>query len=140
MLEEVLDVLIGSEPFERLLASRARPLVARAPAGADFVAAALARALESPILAVTAGPHEAESFGLGVGAWLGPAAVAVMPAWESLPYEGISPSPEIAARRHDAQPGRGQSYPLPGPGLRARRRGALRASDVSRFGPGLLSF
>src|SRR5438105_1461321 len=49
--------MIGSEPFERLLASRARPLVARAPADADFLVAALARAFESPILAVTAGPH-----------------------------------------------------------------------------------
>ena len=58
MLEEILDALIGSEPFERLLASRERPLVARAPAGADFVLAATARALESPILAVASGPQD----------------------------------------------------------------------------------
>ena len=102
VLEEVLDALIGSEPFERLLASRDRPLVARAPAGADFVVAALARALDSPILAVTAGPHEAETFARGVEAWLGPAGVALLPAWEALPYEGISPGPEIAARRNEA--------------------------------------
>ena len=80
VLEDVLDELIASEPFERFLVSRDRPLVARAPAGADFVVAALARALESPILAICTGPHEAEQLGAGVGAWLGPANVAVMPA------------------------------------------------------------
>ena len=102
MLEEVLDALIGSEPFERLLASRERPLVARAPAGADFVVAATARALEAPILAVAAGPQDAEALTRGVAGWLGPARVALMPSWESLPYEGISPTPEVAARRHEA--------------------------------------
>src|SRR5207249_1162982 len=35
-------------------------------------------------------------------AWLGPASVALLPSWESLPYEGISPGPEIAAGRHEA--------------------------------------
>src|SRR5207248_3263810 len=65
MLEEILDALIGSEPFERLLASRERPLVARAPAGADFVLAATARALESPILAVASGPQDAEHLARG---------------------------------------------------------------------------
>jgi transcription-repair coupling factor (superfamily II helicase) len=102
MLEEVLDELIASEPFERLLASRERPLVARAPAGADFVVAAAARALDGPVLAIATGPHEAEALARGVEAWLGPAHVALLPAWESLPYEGISPAPEVAARRHEA--------------------------------------
>jgi transcription-repair coupling factor (superfamily II helicase) len=102
VLEEALDVLIGSEPFERLLASPARPVVARAGAGHDFVVAALARALDGPLLAVTAGPHEAESLDQGVRAFLGPARTALLPAWEALPYEGISPSPEIAARRAEA--------------------------------------
>ena len=97
MLEEILDALIGSEPFERLLASRERPLVARAPAGADFVLAATARALESPILAVASGPQDAEQLTRGVGGWLGQERVALLPAWESLPYEGISPAPEVAA-------------------------------------------
>jgi hypothetical protein len=102
VLEDVLDGLISSEPFERLLTARERPIVARAQAGADFVVAALARALDAPVLAVCTGPHEAEEYAAGVAAWLGPANVAAMPAWESLPYEGISPSPEIAARRHEA--------------------------------------
>jgi transcription-repair coupling factor (superfamily II helicase) len=99
LLEEALDLLIASEPFDRLLASSARPLWARAEAGHDFVVAAVARALDAPVLAVASGPHEAEALARGVEAFLGPAGVVLLPAWESLPYEGISPSPEIAARR-----------------------------------------
>jgi transcription-repair coupling factor (superfamily II helicase) len=99
VLERLLDALIESEPFERLLLERARPIVARAEGGLDFVLAALARALESPVAAVTPGPREAEALARGIGAFLGPDRVAVLPAWEALPYEGISPSPELAARR-----------------------------------------
>ena len=99
MLERLLDTMIGSEPFERLLLERARPVVARAEAGRDFVVAALARALDSPILVVAPGPREAEALARGISAFLGPERAALLPAWEALPYEGISPSPETAARR-----------------------------------------
>jgi transcription-repair coupling factor (superfamily II helicase) len=102
LLEEALDLLIASEPFDRLLASSARPLQARAESGHDFVVAALARALDAPVLAVAPGPHEAETLAHGVEAFLGPGRTALLPAWESLPYEGISPTPEIAAHRADA--------------------------------------
>ncbi|HEY7283619.1 MAG TPA: transcription-repair coupling factor, partial [Actinomycetota bacterium] len=98
-LDEALDLLVGSEEFDRLLADRARPRVARAEAGQDFVIAGLARALDGPVMAVATGPHEAESLTRGVAAYLGDGRVALLPAWESLPYEGISPAPEIAARR-----------------------------------------
>ncbi|MBI4260054.1 MAG: DEAD/DEAH box helicase, partial [Actinobacteria bacterium] len=66
------------------------------------VVAALARALDAPVLAVSTGPHEAEELALGVEAYLGPARTASFPAWEALPYEGIDPSPEVAARRAEA--------------------------------------
>ncbi len=102
MLEDLLDVLIGSEPFERLLLERARPVIAHANAGRDFLLAAFSRAIEAPVLAIAPGPREAEALALGVAAFLGADRVAKFPAWEALPYEGISPSPEIAARRADA--------------------------------------
>ena len=101
-LREVVEALAVSEPFERLLLERARPIVARAAAGEDLVAAAVATALESPVMAVAAGPREAEQLAADLVAYLGPDAVALLPAWEALPYEGISPSPEIAARRAGA--------------------------------------
>jgi transcription-repair coupling factor (superfamily II helicase) len=101
-LEQGLDALIASEPFERLLLERARPIVAHADAGADAVVAGLARALDTSVLAVTPGPREAEALAAGGSAYLGEARVALMPAWEALPYEGIGPTAEIAARRADA--------------------------------------
>jgi transcription-repair coupling factor (superfamily II helicase) len=101
-LERALDALIRSEPFERLLLERARPILARAEAGEDALVAALARGLDAPILAVTPGPREAEALAAGAEAYLGPDRVALLPAWEALPYEGISPAPEISGRRADA--------------------------------------
>ncbi|HZD17877.1 MAG TPA: transcription-repair coupling factor [Actinomycetota bacterium] len=102
MLDRLLDALIGSDAFERVLLERARPILARADAGEDFVVAALARALDSPVMVVAPGPREAETLHRGAEAWLGPARSALLPAWEALPYEGISPSPEVAARRAEA--------------------------------------
>jgi transcription-repair coupling factor (superfamily II helicase) len=100
--DEALDTLIRSEPFDRLLAQAAPTRVARAEAGQDFVIAAVARVLDGPVMAVAAGPHEAEALARGVAAYLGADRVALFPAWESLPYEGISPAPEVAARRAEA--------------------------------------
>jgi transcription-repair coupling factor (superfamily II helicase) len=51
---------------------------------------------------VAAGPREAEPLVHGVEAWLGPDRVGYLAPWEALPYEGMSPSPEVAARRADA--------------------------------------
>ena len=93
-----VQALIGSEPFERLLTSRARPIEVQAETGDAFVLAGLATALELPILAIAPGPHEAEALVADVEAFL-PGGAALLPAWEALPYELISPTPEIAARR-----------------------------------------
>ncbi|HEV8056865.1 MAG TPA: hypothetical protein VGQ01_00005, partial [Actinomycetota bacterium] len=101
-LEQALDALIGSEAFERLLLERARPLVARADAGEDALVAALARSLGAPVLLVAPGPREAERLARGAQAWLGEDGAALLPSWEALPYEGISPSPEVSARRAEA--------------------------------------
>jgi transcription-repair coupling factor (superfamily II helicase) len=97
-LGSLVEALIGSEPFERLLASRERPLVAQAETGEAFVLAGLATALELPVLAVTPGPHEAEALVADVEAFL-PGSAVLLPAWEAFPYELLSPTPEIAARR-----------------------------------------
>ena len=101
-LREVLDVLVGSPPFERLLLERARPIVAKADAGEDFLLAGLAVALDAPLMVVSPGPREAEELTSEIGAYLGPENVALLPAWDALPYEGMDPAPEVAARRADA--------------------------------------
>ena len=76
-LEQALEALIASEPFERLLLERARPIVAHAEAGEDAVVAGLARALDAPVLAVSPGPHEAEALAAEVAAYLGDDRVGV---------------------------------------------------------------
>ncbi|HYF12545.1 MAG TPA: CarD family transcriptional regulator, partial [Actinomycetota bacterium] len=91
--------MIRSDAFERLLTERARPILARADAGEDAVVAALARSLEIPVMVVAPGRREAEPLVRGAESWLGPDRVAYLPPWEALPYEGISPSPEVSARR-----------------------------------------
>jgi len=101
-LREVLQALVTSEPFERLLLERARPIVARADAGHDFLLGGLAVALDAPLMVVTPGPREAEELASEIGAYLGSEAVALLPAWDALPYEGMDPAPEVAARRADA--------------------------------------
>src|SRR3989304_3040825 len=49
VLELVLDEVVASEPFGRLLLERARPITARLDAGWELVVAALAPALDAPV-------------------------------------------------------------------------------------------
>ena len=97
-LREALDRFVGSETFEGLLLAQERPIQARAETGEAFVVAGLAVALDAAVLAVAPGPHEAEALVEDLEAFL-PGDVALLPAWEALPYEGISPAPDVAARR-----------------------------------------
>jgi transcription-repair coupling factor (superfamily II helicase) len=100
---DVLAEAAGARPFQRLLAAPGPVRVAEAPSsGHAFVAAVLAHVLEAPVLAITHDPRAAEALALGAAAFLGPHRVARFPAWESLPYEGISPSPQIAGARAEA--------------------------------------
>ena len=93
-LQEILGDLVASEPFERLLLERARPILARAEAGEDFVIAGARRGARVP------GPRRGARSARGRGArgrrwrrsWA-PTRVALLPAWEALPYEGISRRP-----------------------------------------------
>jgi transcription-repair coupling factor (superfamily II helicase) len=101
-LDQALESLVASAPFERMLLARERPIVARADAAQDFLIAGLALSLAAPVLAVTAGPREAEAMAAGVEAYLGAGRMSLLPAWEALPYEGLSPSPDVAARRAEA--------------------------------------
>src|SRR6266508_1457689 len=96
-LTDILEDAAGSAPFERLLASGSarRMFHAAAPAHA-FAVAVLARALGGPVLALSADPRASEAMAAGAAAFLGQGRVLRFPAWESLPYEGISPTPSVA--------------------------------------------
>src|ERR687897_1575741 len=86
-LRDVLEAVIGSAPFERLLLERSRPIVARAGAGEDALIAALAVALEAPLLMVAPGPREAEELAGGGGADLREEGGALLPGRGAPPYE-----------------------------------------------------
>ena len=58
-LRDVLDALVGATPIERVLLERERPIVAKVDAGQDALLAALAVALDAPLMVVTPGPREA---------------------------------------------------------------------------------
>ena len=63
-----------------------------------FLAAALADGGRT-VLAVTATDREAEDLGGAVADLLGRDAVAVLPSWETLPHERLSPRPDTVGRR-----------------------------------------
>ncbi|HEV3474059.1 MAG TPA: transcription-repair coupling factor [Actinomycetota bacterium] len=98
-MEKLLEPIVEAGAVQGLLA-RSGDRLARAEVPAHpYVAAALARALDASVLVVTPGPLEAEALAEGTAAFLGPERVALFPAWEALPVEGISPGAEVAARR-----------------------------------------
>ena len=98
-MEKLLEPLLESERFQALLA-RTGPRLARVEApGHGYLAAGLARALGTTVLVVTPGPKEAERLAAVAAAFLGPDRALSFPAWEALPLEGISPAPDVAARR-----------------------------------------
>ena len=99
-LTEILEEAIGSGPFERLLAAPGPVRRAHAATpGHAFVAAALARAIDAPVLAIGHDSQAADALAAGAATFLEPGRVVRFPAWESLPYEGISPAPRVAGVR-----------------------------------------
>src|SRR5919106_1597569 len=98
-LEKFLEPLVESDAFQALLARPGDRLGRAEAPGHPYAAAALAVAVDASVLAVLPGPREAKSCADGAEAFLGPERVALFPAWEALPVEGISPSPETVARR-----------------------------------------
>ncbi|MGH2740807.1 MAG: transcription-repair coupling factor [Actinomycetota bacterium] len=98
-MKTLIEPLLESSGFQGLLA-REGPRVARADYPAyPYVVSGLAQAIEATVLVVTSTPEDAERFARGAAAFLGDERVALFPAWDALPVEGISPAAEIAARR-----------------------------------------
>ncbi len=66
-----------------------------------FLASALVGSADDPrtVLAVTATDREAEDLGAAAADLLGSDAVAVLPSWETLPHERLSPRPDTVGRR-----------------------------------------
>jgi transcription-repair coupling factor (superfamily II helicase) len=99
-LDRILEEAATAVPFQRLLAAPGPARVAHAPApGHGFSAAVVARALDSTVLVLTHEPRAADVVAAGASVFLRPERVVRFPPWESLPYEGISPGPQVAGAR-----------------------------------------
>jgi transcription-repair coupling factor (superfamily II helicase) len=95
-LAPLLD-LLPDERVRALVDVRA-PITIPDPAR-PFLLAALARHLDTPVLAVTARAEEAEHVAHDIQAFLGRGGADVFPGWEVLPGEPVSPSIETMGRR-----------------------------------------
>ena len=102
-LVDLLDQAANSAAFERLLSAAGPIRVGRADAaGHAFASAALAHALRAPVLVLSPDGRSAERVAGAAAAFLGDEAVLRFPSWEALPYEGISPGPQVAGARSRA--------------------------------------
>lgn len=52
-----------------------------------------------PVVVLTATGRDADEAGAALGSWMDPTRVAVLPAWETLPHERLSPQVDTMARR-----------------------------------------
>jgi transcription-repair coupling factor (superfamily II helicase) len=65
-----------------------------------YFAAGLASALDRPVLVVVPSETDAEALRNAIDEFIQP--TALLPAWDVLPYEGLSPDPRISAHRLEA--------------------------------------
>jgi len=88
----VLDQLIGRKTAEVAVAEAAR---------AFFVAGIAETSDQAPVLVVTPTANDAEMLSNDLKVWLGADRVGVFPAWETLPFERVSPGIETMGHRLD---------------------------------------
>ncbi|MDN5749400.1 MAG: transcription-repair coupling factor [Pseudonocardia sp.] len=92
VVDAARDTRAGEVPALRVEGPAAlRPFLAAAFAAPDGA--------DRTVLAVTATDREAEDLGAAASDLLGPDAVAVLPSWETLPHERLSPRPDTVGRR-----------------------------------------
>lgn len=93
-----------ARPLSAILAAIDPPVIdvdhLTAPvAAAPMLVARTARESDNLIVVVTATTGDAETFAASLGAYVDPERVAVLPAWETLPHERLSPRADTVARR-----------------------------------------
>lgn len=88
----ILNQLIGRKTAEVVVSEAAR---------AFFVAGLAELSDQTPLLVVTPTANEAEILRNDLEIWLGGDRVGVFPAWETLPFERVSPGIETMGRRVD---------------------------------------
>ena len=120
----VLPGLLAGEAAIAELLGVDDAVVAVPDAARSIVLAALAELSSSPtVLVATATAREAEQLAHDLGPFLGPETVELLPAWETLPFERVSPATETMGRRLRTM-WRLRHGQLAGPGSPGTRDGA----------------
>ncbi|GEL23537.1 transcription-repair-coupling factor [Pseudonocardia sulfidoxydans NBRC 16205] len=103
LLTATVPALVGVLDSVATLDPRAADVPALAVEGPaalrPFLASAVVAEGGRTVLAVTATDREAEDLAAAASDLLGPDAVAVLPSWETLPHERLSPRPDTVGRR-----------------------------------------
>jgi transcription-repair coupling factor (superfamily II helicase) len=95
-----LPPLLRDEPALAAVAGRSAAVLAvPEPARAITLAGLCARSERSPLVVAVPTTGEAERLVNDLAAFLGPDGVELFPAWETLPFERVSPSVETMGRR-----------------------------------------
>ena len=94
-----LPALLRADPVLAELLGAELPTVAAAEAVRPYLLASIVKFSKRRTLAVTATTVEAERLVHELRAFLNDEEVALFPAWETLPFERVSPSSEVMGRR-----------------------------------------
>ena len=95
-----LTTLLGSDPIvAAATAGRARPVAVPEPARALFAATIATTTARRPVVLAVPTGIEAERLAADLREYLGADAVELFPAWETLPFERVSPAIETMGRR-----------------------------------------
>ncbi|HEY7104828.1 MAG TPA: transcription-repair coupling factor [Acidimicrobiia bacterium] len=94
-----LPALLAEEAAVRGVMSRDHAVAVPEAARALFVASLAGATTRRPLLVAVPTGAEAERLARDLTQFLGPAAVELFPAWETLPFERVSPSLETMGRR-----------------------------------------
>ncbi len=96
----VLPELVRDEPaLTQVLGTASAVLAVPEPARAIVVAGLARLTSRQPIVVAVPTSADAERLAHDLGAFLGPDEVDLFPAWETLPFERVSPSVEVMGRR-----------------------------------------
>ena len=95
----VLKKISGESAFLETLGREAAHVSVSENARAYFVASMSKLSSRNPILVVTSTAVEAEHYAADLQIWLGKNQVEIFPAWETLPFERLSPGIETMGRR-----------------------------------------
>ncbi len=91
--------LIDDQVLQQLLGQKNAEVAVTHAARAFFIAGLAEISSQAPIVAVTSTVREAETLSDDLEIWLGKDRVRSFPAWETLPFERISPATETMGKR-----------------------------------------